>query len=204
MVELEADGAAVEAAAVVSASPLCEGGERSGGGGACARAQRVQQDDLDSDGLLHAGGGGGGTSGAKGEGDGGSVEVRTPLAADSPGKRGGALEAAPRQQQQQEQRPLQQQQQQRAQQHQGAMGGLVSAVGREWLNVVADPNGRQVLVELAGTAAKEAARGASSALADRFHPEWALLLALAALLLAWCLQRLLAAVGGALLGGGGA
>jgi hypothetical protein len=59
------------------------------------------------------------------------------------------------------------------------------------LQVAADPHGRTVMVELAGTAAKEAARGVSAALADRFRMEWLLLAALAMMLLAWLAQRML-------------
>ena len=59
------------------------------------------------------------------------------------------------------------------------------------LQVAADPHGRTVMVELAGTAAKEAARGVSAALADRFRMEWLLLAALAMMLLAWLAQRIL-------------
>lgn len=47
------------------------------------------------------------------------------------------------------------------------------------------------MVELAGTAAKEVARGVSAALADRFRMEWLLLAALAMMLLAWLAQRML-------------
>ncbi|PRW45258.1 PHLOEM PROTEIN 2-LIKE A10 [Chlorella sorokiniana] len=70
----------------------------------------------------------------------------------------------------------------------------ISAVGKEWLNVVQNPQGRTVMVELAGAAAKEAAAGVSAALADRFRLEWMLLAALAMLLMAWLLQRLMAAL----------
>ncbi|PSC73345.1 PHLOEM PROTEIN 2-LIKE A10 [Micractinium conductrix] len=45
----------------------------------------------------------------------------------------------------------------------------ISAVGKEWLNVAQHPQGRTVMVELAGAAAKEAAAGVSAALADRFR-----------------------------------
>jgi hypothetical protein len=62
--------------------------------------------------------------------------------------------------------------------------------------VAQHPAGRSVMVELAGAAAKEAARGAGAALADHFRLQWALVAACAALLLAWLAQRLL----GALLG----
>ena len=51
-----------------------------------------------------------------------------------------------------------------------------------------------MMVELAGAAAKEAAAGVSAALADRFRLEWMLLAALAMLLIAWLLQRLMAAL----------
>ena len=60
--------------------------------------------------------------------------------------------------------------------------------------VVQNPQGRTVMVELAGAAAKEAAAGVSAALADRFRLEWMLLAALAMLLVAWLLQRLMAAL----------
>lgn len=60
--------------------------------------------------------------------------------------------------------------------------------------VVQNPQGRTVMVELAGAAAKEAAAGVSAALADRFRLEWMLLAALAMLLVAWLLQRIMAAL----------
>ncbi len=47
------------------------------------------------------------------------------------------------------------------------------------------------MVELAGTAAKEAARGVSAALADRFRMQWLLIAAFAVLLMAWAAQRML-------------
>ncbi|KAI7840832.1 hypothetical protein COHA_005478 [Chlorella ohadii] len=112
-----------------------------------------------------------------------------------------------RQQQQVEQQQQQQQAEQRAGDEQEAGGvpaGMrrtgsgnlewISAVGKEWLNVVQNPQGRTVMVELAGAAAKEAAAGVSAALADRFRLEWMLLAALAMLLIAWLLQRLMAAL----------
>ncbi|KAL4424613.1 hypothetical protein ABPG77_002231 [Micractinium sp. CCAP 211/92] len=70
----------------------------------------------------------------------------------------------------------------------------ISAVGKEWLNVAQHPQGRSVMVELAGTAAKEAAAGVSAALADRLRLEWMLVAAFAMLLLAWLMQRMLSAL----------
>lgn len=67
----------------------------------------------------------------------------------------------------------------------------ISAVSKEWLNVAQHPQGRSVMVELAATAAKEAAAGASAALADRFRMEWLLVAAFAMLMLAWMAQRML-------------
>lgn len=57
--------------------------------------------------------------------------------------------------------------------------------------VAQHPHGRTVMVELAGTAAKEAAAGVSAALADRLRLEWMLVAAFAMLLLAWLVQRML-------------
>ncbi|KAL4448603.1 hypothetical protein ABPG75_005822 [Micractinium tetrahymenae] len=70
----------------------------------------------------------------------------------------------------------------------------ISAVGKEWLNVAQHPQGRSVMVELAGAAAKEAAAGVSAALVDRLRLEWMLVAAFAMLLLAWLMQRMLAAL----------
>lgn len=64
------------------------------------------------------------------------------------------------------------------------------------MQVAQHPQGRTVMVELAGAAAKEAAAGVSAALAERFRLEWLLLAAFAMLMLAWLAQRML----GALLG----
>ena len=60
--------------------------------------------------------------------------------------------------------------------------------------VAQHPHGRTVMVELAGTAAKEAARGMGAALADQFHTQWLVLAAFAVLLLALLMQRMLATV----------
>lgn len=60
------------------------------------------------------------------------------------------------------------------------------------LQVAQHPQGRSVMVELAGAAAKEAAAGVSAALADRLRLEWMLVAAFALLLLAWLMQRMMA------------
>jgi len=62
--------------------------------------------------------------------------------------------------------------------------------------VAQHPQGRTVMVELAGTAAKEAAAGVSAALADRFRLEWLLVLTFVMLMLAWLMQRTLGALVG--------
>lgn len=49
----------------------------------------------------------------------------------------------------------------------GVAGEWVSAVRREIINVAGDPNGREVMRELVGTAVREAARGTSSVLVER-------------------------------------
>ena len=148
-----------------------------------------QHDDLDSDSLLHA------SSRqpreqAKGSpqpaGSPEGLTVGTPLACESPSRKPPHPAAATRSEQQ-----LPSRTQQRAAGSSSGHAQWVSAVGSEWLKTVRDPNGRSVMVELAGAAAKETVHGLSSALAERFDASWFVLAAFAALLCSWlCLQLL--------------
>ncbi|EFN56310.1 hypothetical protein CHLNCDRAFT_144726 [Chlorella variabilis] len=155
--------------------------------------------DIDSDVLLPpeaapakgGGGGGGGGDSARSHDSAASCCCTPPAAAETAAAAAGAA-ARPVLPQL---RRVQQQEAAAGLQRQGS-GNLewISAVGKEWLNVAQHPHGRTVMVELAGTAAKEAARGMGAALADQFHTQWLVLAAFAVLLLALLMQRMLATV----------
>ena len=148
-----------------------------------------RHDDLDSDSLLHASQGlrerrkAGSPLPANGAGSGEGLAVGTPLGADSPSKPAHpaamAAAAAARRLQQPPAAA-------------GVGGTWVAAVVREWFNAARDPTGREVMLQLAGTFAKEAAAGASSALVQSLDASWLVLAAFAALLLCWLALQLAA------------
>lgn len=158
-----------------------------------------RHDDLDSDSLLHTSNAaavarrkaaGSPVPAASADSGASAFAVGTPLGADSPASKPphpAAAEACDPQQHQQQlaaHAPAQP-----APAHPAA--GWIAAIGREWLNVVRDPHGREVMKEVAGAAAKEAVRGVSASLSEHVDASWFVLAAFAALVCAWLFLQLL-------------
>lgn len=76
----------------------------------------------------------------------------------------------------------------------------ISAVGKEWLNVVKDPAGREAMVGLVGTATREVVHGVASAASEQMNTNWFVVAVVCGAVMAWLLQMLLRAMGTLVMG----
>ena len=74
---------------------------------------------------------------------------------------------------------------------------LISAVGKEWLNVSKDKDGRKAVADVMGTVTREAVAGVSGAVLDRFSTALLLMVLLTGVLMAVVFRRVVGSVLGA-------
>lgn len=70
----------------------------------------------------------------------------------------------------------------------------ITAVGKEWLNVSKDPDGRQALAAVVGTATREMAAGVSTVMVERFNATYLMAVLVIGILSAMLFQQLIGAV----------
>jgi len=66
----------------------------------------------------------------------------------------------------------------------------IAAIGKEWLNVSKDPDGRQALAAVVGTATREMAAGVSTVMVERFNARYLMTVLLIGIVLAMLVQQL--------------
>lgn len=77
---------------------------------------------------------------------------------------------------------------------QGANTEWISAVGKEWLNVSKDKDGRKAVADVVGTVTREAVAGVSGAVLDRFSTALLLMVLLTGVLMAVVFRRVMGTV----------
>jgi hypothetical protein len=70
----------------------------------------------------------------------------------------------------------------------------IAAVGKEWLNVSKDPDGRHALATVVGTATREMAAGVSTVMVERFNSSYLIAVLVIGILSAMMVQQLLGVV----------